>query len=91
MAVVEVQKIKQKTNSTSKRELYAMISFYYPQYTLKEAAKLTSRDSGLLIKTAQRIEAQKMYNLTQIVASPHTKNASGVSKILDHFKRLAES
>jgi len=89
MAEIVVQKVQKNNSRSSKRELYAMVCYYYSQYTLKEAAKLTARDINLLITTARKIEAQKMYNLTQIAAAPHTKNGNGVKSILKHFKRLA--
>lgn len=87
MAVIQVAKIPVK--QASKRELYAMVAFYYPQYTLAEVQKLPARDLLLLIRTAQKLEATKMYNLTQIAAAPHSKKGMAVKRILEHFKKLA--
>ena len=67
------------------RELWATICYYYPQYTLQEASKLTVRDIKLLLKTAEKIEANKMYNLTQIAAAPHTKKGLGVKELTEYF------
>lgn len=88
MAVIKVASIPKK--SVSKRELYATLCYYYPQYTLKEASKLPGRDVTLLLKTAQKMEAIKMMNLTQIAAAPHSKNGRSVKKIADYFKRIID-
>ena len=91
MAVVAVaQPVPSSEDTTSDREIWAIVAYYYPQYTLKEASKLPARDIKLLIKTAKKLEAQKMFNLTQIAAAPHTKKGEGVKKLSEHFKRLAK-
>lgn len=74
-------------NKITNRDLWARVAYYYPQYTLKEASKLSVRDINLLLKTARRIEAEKMYNLTQIVASPHTEKGKGVKSLTQHFEQ----
>jgi hypothetical protein len=87
MAKIEVAKIPIKR--ATKRDLYAMVCYFYPQYQLPEASKLPARDLYLLIKTAQKMEAIKMFNFTQIAAAPHSKKGSGVKKLADHFKRMS--
>ena len=87
MARIEVAKIP--TKKASKRELYAMVCFYYQQYDLQTVQNMPARDLYLLIKTAQKMEAIKMFNLTQIAAAPHTKKGSGVKKLAEHFKRMS--
>lgn len=88
MAVVKAQSLP--TKKTNKRELYAMVCYYYHQYTLKEVSQLPARDLMLLIKTAQKMEAIKMHNLTQIAAAPHSKGGRAVKKLAEHFKRLSK-
>lgn len=91
MAVVAVaQPVPSSEDTTLDRDIWATVAYYYPQYTLKEASKLPARDIKLLIKTAKKLEAQKMFNLTQIAAAPHTKKGEGVKKLSEHFKRLAK-
>lgn len=87
MAEIEVAKAPKK--QASKRELYAQVCYYYPQYTLSEVEKLPQRDITLLLNVASRIEGLRMLNLTQIAAAPHSKNGSGVKKLTEHFKRVA--
>ncbi len=69
--------------------MFALLCYYFPQYTLEEAAELSFRDVQLLIHTAQKMEAARMYNLTQIAAAPHTKKMVNVKKLSDYFKKLA--
>lgn len=74
-------------NDVSKRELWATVCYYYPQYTLKEASQLPVRDIKLLLRIAEKLQARDKYELTQIVAAPHTKKGSGVKKLSEHFKK----
>ena len=87
MAEIEVAKVKKKEHS--KREVYAMVCYYYPQYTLQEVMGLPARDVTLLLKVASQIEAVQNLNLTQIVAAPHTDKGKGVKKLTEHFKQVA--
>ena len=80
-----------KNREVSKRQTWASICYYYPQYTLKEASLLSSRDIRLLLTTARRLEASRMKNLVQIAAAPHTKKGSGVKKLLDFFQKEIDS
>lgn len=66
-----------------------MACYYYPAYKLDEVSRLPARDLYLLIKTAQKMEAIKMFNYTQIAAAPHTKKGTGVKKLAEHFKRMS--
>lgn len=70
------------------RQLYATVAYYYPQYTMKDVEQMPFRDVLLLLKTATRIEAERMYNLTQIASAPHSKNGKGVKQLLDHFRKI---
>lgn len=79
-----------KKRKLSNRRIWATICYYYPQYTLEDASKLSVRDINLLIKTANKIEAERMYSLTQIAAAPHTKKGSGVKKLTETFKKAME-
>lgn len=72
----------------SNRETWARVCYYYPQYTLESASKLPIRDLRLLLKIAERIEAERNYNMVQIVAAPHTKKGKGVKDLTDHFRKL---
>lgn len=87
---VKAKPIHQQGAKASKRELWATICYYYPQYTLQEASKLPARDIKLLLRIVEKINAQNKYELTQITAAPHTKKGSGVKKLTEHFKKLMD-
>lgn len=86
--VVRVQRVKRAKLNTD--ELIAQVCYYYPQYTFEEAERLSYRRISLLLKVAQKQRAVHYYNLVQIVAAPHTKKGKGVTKLSDHFKKIAE-
>lgn len=88
MAEIQVQKVAPK-RGPSRRELYATVCYYYPQYTLKQVQNLPARDIDLLIKTAMKMRAGEMYNLTLIAQAPHSKKQQNVKKLIDYFKKLA--
>lgn len=79
-----------KADKNKKREIWATVCYYYPQYTLEEASRLSNRDIKLLLHIAERKEAEKYFNLTQIVTAPHTKKGSGVKKLTKHFQELMD-
>lgn len=89
MADIQVARVEPK--KLSKRELYAQVCYHYPQYTLKEVEKMPYRDVALLLKVANKVEAMRLVNLTQIAAAPHTKNGTGVKKLTEHFKKVAKN
>lgn len=80
-----------QTNKIDAREILAEVCYYYPQYTLKEAGRLSYRDVQLLLRTARKQQAIYYYNMTQIAAAPHTKKGEGVSNLSEHFNKLANS
>lgn len=77
-----------KTSSTKKndiRELYATVCYHYG-YKLKYVSELPARDVKLLLKVARKIQAERMLELTQIVAAPHTEKGKAVKSLTEHFK-----
>lgn len=91
MAEVRVQRVEQAPQGKlTKRELYAMLCYYYPQYKLQDAQNMPARDLNLLIRTARKIEGAKMYDLTLIVASPNSSDKDSVKNLLDQFAKRAK-
>lgn len=84
---IVAQSIRKEVSKATNRELWATICYYYPQYTLQEASQLSIRDIKLLLKIAEKLEAQKMLALTQIAAAPHTKKGQGVKKLTEFYKK----
>lgn len=81
---------QQSTKKLSKREQWALICYYYPQYNLQTASKLPLRDIKLLLKTVEREQAEKYFNLIQIAAAPHTEKGKGVKDLTDHYQKIME-
>ena len=89
MADVRVKPVSVVPKRESLRELYALVCWYYPQYTLKDVQNLPGRDVQLLLKTASKMEARQYLALTQIAAAPHTKKGQGVKNLITEFKKAA--
>ncbi len=68
----------------------AELCYFYPQYTFAQARRLPYRWVRLLLAEAHRQQALKNYNLTSIVAAPHTKDGSGIKELLEHFRNLMD-
>lgn len=92
MAKIAIQTVpKRKFTKRTAVELLASLCYYYPQYTLAAARRLPHKHVILLIKTAQKMEATKYYNLTQIAAAPQTKKGEGVKKLLESYQKQVEN
>lgn len=91
--VIHVQKVPDSAapKPASADEILATLCYYYPQYTFAAARRLAHKRVTLLIKTAQKMEAQKYYNLTQIAAAPHTKDGQGVKDLSELFQKQARN
>lgn len=88
--VIRVAKLPAKHfTPADAQQTLATLCYYYPQYTYAAARKLPHKRVLLLIKTAQKMEAQRYYNLTQIAAAPHTERGKGVQDLLDLFESQA--
>lgn len=90
MVKVKVAKVEDYSTSAkvTKRELYATIAYYYPQYTFKEAGELKARDLYQLLNTARKLESVRYLNLVQIVASPHSKKGKAVKDLIKHYEEI---
>ncbi len=85
MAVIQVAKAD--IPKIKKRELYATICYHYG-YTLPYVQDMPARDLYLLYKVANKIEAARMYSLTNIAAAPHSKKGQSVKKLLSYYKEM---
>jgi hypothetical protein len=88
--VSKVKAAKVPTKRIGRRELYATVCWYYPQYNLNQVSKLPARDIDLLIRVARKREAMKFYNLAQVSAAARARKGNGMRKIIDHFRKVAE-
>ena len=90
MAIIKPKRAVGGGKKLSKRELYATVCYFFPQYKLTDVEAMAYRDVLLLVKTAQKQQASYFYNMTLIAQAPPSKNQSNVKKLTDHFKKIAE-
>lgn len=88
MAVIKAQKVPQKTESVE--DIIATFCYYFPQYTFSQASEMPAKRVRQMLKVARKEEAMRMYNLTQLIAAPHTKKGVGVKTMLKYFKEIIE-
>ncbi len=72
-------------------DLITRVCYFYPQYTLEEAEKLTNSQVVALLLQAEKQRAINFYNMTLIAAAPHTKKGKLVDKLIKQYKKIAES
>ncbi len=71
-------------------EALTRLCYFYPQYDLKKAAKLTDSQVQALLLQAEKQRAINLYNQTLIAAAPHTKKGAMVDKLLKQYKEIVE-
>ena len=93
MAVIQVQSVKKevfKNKKNPNRKLWATVCYYYPQYTLKEASKLSYRDLSLLLNTAKKLKASEYLTLLNITAAPHSVKGKAVKELRKNLEKEIE-
>ena len=71
-------------------DLLTRVCYFYPQYTLDEAEKLTDSQVTALLVQAERQRAIDLYNYTLIAAAPHSKKGKLVDKLIKQYRKIAE-
>lgn len=71
-------------------ELITRVCYFYPQYTLETAEKLTDSQVTALLLQAEKQRAIEFYNLTLISAAPHSKKGKMVEKLIKQYKKIVE-
>lgn len=90
---VDVKQISVPVSEDSENEVVDLITrvcYFYPQYTLKTAEKLTNSQVNALLLQAEKQRAIEFYNLTLIASSPHTKKGKLVETLTKQYKKIAE-
>ena len=88
--VIVAKTVSKPEKTVSNRKLWARVCYFYPQYTLEAASKLSVRDIRLLLNTAREIEAEKNFEMVQIVAAPHTEKGKGVKQLSNLYKKESQ-
>lgn len=66
------------------------ICYFYPQYDLVAAEKLTNAQATALLVQADKQKAIEYYNMLLISAAPHTKKGQLVDKLIKQYKKIAQ-
>ena len=91
--VVDAMPIRPPVSEDSDAEvvdLLTRVCYFYPQYTLDDAEKLTDSQVTALLVQAERQRAIDLYNYTLIAAAPHSKKGKLVDKLIKQYRKIAE-
>lgn len=88
---LEPQREEQDDSDADIVDLLTRVCYFYPQYTLEDAEKLTNAAVTALLLQAEKQRAIELYNQTLIAAAPHTKKGTLVEKLLKQYKKIAQS
>lgn len=67
------------------------ICYFYPQYDLESAQKLTNTQAMALLLQAEKQRAIDYYNMALIAAAPHTEKGKLVGTLTKEYKKIAQS
>lgn len=86
--IIKALKVPKKVESSE--DFLARFCYHFPQYTFAQARRMPFRRVVHLMKIAEQEKAKQYAQLVQIVSAPHTKNGSGVKKMLELYKSIIE-
>ena len=81
---IKIQKIPKKKISVD--DTLATFCYKFPQYTFSQAERLPYKRVIQMLKTSRKLDAQRMIELVNIAAAPHTKKGQGVKNIIEYYK-----
>lgn len=92
---VEAKKVRPEPNIDDNSdadvvELITRVCYFYPQYTLETAEKLTDSQVTALLLQAEKQRAIELYNHTLIAAAPHSKKGKMVEKLIKQYRKIIE-
>ena len=81
----------QDNSETDVVDLITRVCYFYPQYDLESAQKLTNAQVNALLLQAEKQRAIEFYNHVLIAAAPHSKKGKLVDKLIKQYRKIAES
>ena len=90
---VEAKAVRPKQTDDSDIEvgdLITKVCYFYPQYTLETAEKLTDSQVTALLLQAEKQRAIEFYNHALIAAAPHSKKGEMVKKLIKQYRKIVE-
>lgn len=92
---IEVKPLKDPTkdddSETDIVDLITRVCYFYPQYDIESAQKLTNSQVTALLLQAEKQRAIEFYNHVLIAAAPHSKKGKLVDKLIKQYRKIAES
>lgn len=93
-SVVEAKPLREPVEEDDDYEvidLLTRVCYFYPQYTLEDADRLTSQQVNALLAQAEKQRAIDLYNHTLINAAPHSKKGKLIKELVREYKKVIES
>lgn len=84
--LIQTQKIPKKEVSVD--DTLATFCYKFPQYTFSQAERLPYKRVLQMLKIARKLESQRMIELVNISAAPHTKKGQGVKNVIEYYKGI---
>lgn len=91
---VEVKSLRTPISEDSDADvvdLLTRVCYFYPQYTIETAEKLTNDQVMALLIQAEKQKAIEYYNHVLIAAAPHSKKGAMVNKLIKQYRKIVES
>ncbi len=85
-----VQEVEDDDSDAEIVDLLTRVCYFYPQYTLEDAEKLTNTQVTALLIQAEKQRAIDYYNYTLIAAAPHSKKGKLIDKLIKQYKKVAQ-
>ena len=89
--VKPLKPLKEESSESDVVDLITRVCYFYPQYTLDTAQRLTNSQVTALLLQAEKQRAIEFYNHVLIAAAPHSKKGKLVDKLIKQYRKIAES
>lgn len=89
MKVINAQSIPQAKMSSE--DVLARFCYHYQQYTYTAAQELPYKRIVHMLKIAEKEKARELLVMASISAAPHSKNGSGVKKVVKYLNKIIQS
>lgn len=82
------QKVPKKIISSEDQLM--LFCYKFSRYTFAQARKMPYTRILKMLKAARKEDARRMFEITQIVAAPHSKKGELIKKMLEYYKDIME-
>lgn len=86
MVKIKAKSIPKTTKNYTTDDLLMLFCYYYPSYKFHEARKMPLIRVIKMLKIADKEKAKEYFELTKIIASPHSKKGSAIKTLLKEYE-----